>query len=110
MGEKHSLGEFEHHVILAALRLGEDAYTTSILSELEARTGRAVSAPAANNAPRPQARAGMVPTRLRLTTARNERRARRYVRVTRPGIEAVRAARQRLVRLWEGLAILSPER
>jgi hypothetical protein len=52
----------------------------------------------------------MVQTRLRTTTERNERRERRYVRVTRPGIEVVRAARQRLVRLWEGLAILSPER
>jgi DNA-binding PadR family transcriptional regulator len=110
MGEKHSLGEFEHHVILAALRLGEDAYTTSILSELEDRTGREVSAAAVYIALRRLERAGMVQTRLRLTTERNERRERRYVRVTRPGIEAVRAARQRLVRLWEGLAILSPER
>lgn len=43
---KEVLGEFEHHVLLAALRLAENAYSAAIVEELEAVTGREV-APAA---------------------------------------------------------------
>jgi DNA-binding PadR family transcriptional regulator len=95
--------------MLAALRLGDDAYTTSILTELEARTGREVSAAAVYIALRRLERAGLVRTRLRRSTERNERRERRYVRVTPGGVAAVREARQRLVRLWDGLTILGAE-
>jgi DNA-binding PadR family transcriptional regulator len=109
VGEKHALGEFEHHVLLAALRLGEDAYTTSILAELESRTGREVAAAAVYIALRRLERSGLVHTRMRRSTELNERRERRYVRVTRAGVGAVRTARQRLVRLWDGLTILSTE-
>lgn len=110
MGDKDTLGEFEHHVLLASLRLGNEAYTASILAELEDRTGREVSAAAVYIALRRLERAGFVETKLRRGTQRNEDRERRYVRVTRPGLSAVRAARERLVRLWDGLSILARER
>lgn len=106
MSEKSALGEFEHHVLLAALRLGDDAYTTSLLTELEACTGREVSAAAIYIAIRRLERAGLVRTRLRHSTELNERRERRYVRVTPAGIGTVREARRRLVRLWDGLDVL----
>lgn len=109
MGEKHALGEFEHHVLLAALRLGDNAYTTSILTELEARTGREISAAAVYIALRRLERSGIVRTRLRRAIERNERRERRYVMVTPAGVKLARQARERLVRLWEGLAILAHE-
>lgn len=103
MGDKSTLGEFEHHVLLAALRLADDAYTTSIMAELEARTQREVSAAAVYIALRRLERAGFVETRMRRSLERNERRDRRYVRVTRTGLAAVRAARERLFSLWDGL-------
>lgn len=109
MGEKHALGEFEHHVLLAALRLGDNAYTTSILTELEARTGREIAAAAVYIALRRLERSGVVRTRLRRAVERNERRERRYVQVTPAGVRLARQARERLVRLWEGLVILAPE-
>ena len=37
------LGEFEHLLLLAVLRLGSDAYGLDIARELEARAGRSVS-------------------------------------------------------------------
>ena len=37
------LGEFEHLLLLAVLRLGSDAYGVDIARELEARAGRSVS-------------------------------------------------------------------
>jgi DNA-binding PadR family transcriptional regulator len=103
MGSKTSLGEFEHHVMLAALRLGDDAYTTSILAELEERTGREVSAAAVYIALRRLEQAGMVTSRLRESDERGERRQRRYVRVTADGIALARNARRRLLSLWDGL-------
>lgn len=109
MGEKDALGEFEHHVLLAALRLEENAYTTSILVELESRTGRELSAAAVYIALRRLERSGLVKTRLRRAVERNERRERRYVQVTPAGVRLARQARQRLVRLWDGLAILAQE-
>jgi DNA-binding PadR family transcriptional regulator len=109
VGEKHALGEFEHHVLLAALRLAENAYTTSILAELEAKTGRELSAAAVYIALRRLERSGLVKTKLRRAVERNERRERRYVQVTPAGVRLARQARQRLVRLWEGLTMLAPE-
>jgi DNA-binding PadR family transcriptional regulator len=102
-----ALGEFEHHVILAALRLGNDAYTGSIMLEIEAQTGREVSAAAVYIALRRLESAGLVRSRLRTATERNERRERRYVRVTPDGLHLAREARRRLERLWQGLSLLT---
>ena len=38
-----NLGEFEHIVLLAILRLGDEAYAIPIREEIEERTGRAVA-------------------------------------------------------------------
>lgn len=38
-----SLGEFEQLILLAMLRLGEDAYGVTIQEEIQSRTGRDVS-------------------------------------------------------------------
>jgi DNA-binding PadR family transcriptional regulator len=109
MSDKTSLGGFEHHVLLAALRLGDDAYTTSILSELEARTDREISAAAVYIALRRLEKAGLVRTRLRVATERNERRERRYVRVTPAGVRLARDAHRSFNRLWDGLTLITDE-
>ena len=107
MSEKTALGEFEHHVLLAALRLKDDAYTASILLELEERTGREVSAAAVYIALRRMESAGLIRSRLKTGVERNERRERRYVRVTPAGVRILAVARRRFDRLWEGLELLS---
>jgi DNA-binding PadR family transcriptional regulator len=104
---KSALGEFEHHVLLAALRLGDDAYTASILLELEARTDREVSAAAVYIALRRLEKSGLLKTRLKTAVERDERRERRYVRVTPAGIRLLAEARRRFDRLWEGIDLLS---
>ena len=40
---KNRLGEFEHRLLLAILRLGGEAYSVPLVLELEGRTGREVS-------------------------------------------------------------------
>lgn len=107
MPGKSSLGEFEHHILLTALRLDGEAHTSAILLELEERTGREVSAAAVYIAVRRLERAGLVRTQLRTTSDRDERRERRYVRVTAPGVRLLREARRRLDRLWDGLTQLA---
>ena len=109
MSGKVSLGEFEHYVLLAALRLGDDAYTTSILTELEERADREISAAAVYIAIRRLERTGLLRTRMRTATELNERRERRYVRVTPAGLQLVRDARHRFHRFWEGLSLLTED-
>ena len=103
MPPKDTLGEFEHHVLLVTLRLGDEAYTTSILTELEDRTGQEVAAAAVYIALRRLEAGGFIKSKLVHGEQLGERRQRRYVRVTPAGVRLVREARRRLVRLWDGL-------
>ena len=107
MSPKSSLGEFEHHVLLVVLRLGRDAYTSSILTELEERTGREVSAAAVYIALRRLETSGLVKSALREGLELGERRQRRYVQVTPDGVALMRDARRRFESLWDGLTVLS---
>lgn len=43
MAKGDFIGEFEHFVMLAILRLGDDAYGVTIRREIESRTGRLVT-------------------------------------------------------------------
>ena len=109
-GAKSALGEFEHHVLLAVLRLGSNAYTASILTELEERTGREVSAAAVYIALRRMERSGLLKSEMRTGPGAHENRERRYVRVTPRAIKLVREARERFVRLWDGLGDLAQDK
>ena len=91
------LGEFEHLVLLAILRLGDEAYAPAILEELEHRTGRpAASGSVYVTLDRLEAK-GLL--RSRLADAGGER----YVSVTAHGLGEVRAARAALLALWRGM-------
>jgi hypothetical protein len=56
MGGDH-LGRFEHFLLLAALRLGEEAYGMTIRRELAEHTGRDIAVGAIYTAPRMSPRA-----------------------------------------------------
>ncbi|MGH7503380.1 MAG: PadR family transcriptional regulator [Longimicrobiales bacterium] len=99
---KDVLGEFEHHVLLAALRLKKGAYTTAIVVELEDRTGREVAPAAVYIALRRLEEHGLVTSQYRVG-AEDDRRERRYFAVTRAGVSMLRESKRRLARLWEGL-------
>ena len=100
---RESLGEFEHQVLLATLRLRAEAYTTSIVVELEGRAGREVSAAAVYIALRRLEHNGLIRSQKRETDRPGGLRERRYVAVTPRGVEMLRASRRRFLRLWEGL-------
>jgi DNA-binding PadR family transcriptional regulator len=101
MPTKTALGETEHHVLLAATRLGPQADTVAIVRELESRTGRSVAPAAVYIALRRLEEHRMV--RSRLVTRPGEARSRRTFEVTAAGRDLLRASRERLLRLWDGL-------
>lgn len=103
MGAKEVLGEFEHHVLLAALRLADGAYSAAIVLELEERTGREVAPAAVYIALRRLEENGLVRSAMRESEGRGGRRERRHFEVTEEGLEMLRESRRRFERLWEGL-------
>lgn len=97
------LGELEQQILLAALRLGADAYTVTIIRELEERTGRSPSHGAVYVALRRLENKGMIDTELGEATGARGGRPPRLVRVTDDGIVMLRETRQALESLWSGV-------
>ena len=100
---RESIGEFEQLVLLAILRLGENAYGIPILDEIKVETGRKVLRPAVYVALRRLERKGLVTSRDGGPTPERGGRSRKYFEITPDGLERVRDARQALIRMWDGL-------
>ena len=96
------LGEMEHRVMLALLRLEDDAYTAPIVLELEERTGRTVKSAAVYIALRRLEEKGLVVSEMREPGPEGGR-DRRHFHVTREGVDKLVEARKAYDRLWEGL-------
>jgi PadR family transcriptional regulator, regulatory protein PadR len=102
----HPLGEFEQIVLLAILRLGEDAYGASIRSEIEKCTGRGPSAGAMYTTLDRLESKAMLTSRMGEPTAQRGGRAKRYFKVTKTGSVAVTRAQRAYQRLLKGLELL----
>lgn len=98
-----NLGELEHQVMLALLRVGPEAYSVPILLELERRTGREVAAAAVYIALRRLEDKGLVDSRTEPPAEGEGGRDRRFFRVTEAGRAKLRETRQALDSLWDGL-------
>ena len=81
------LGEFELMVLLALMRLGDDAYGVPISLEIEQRTGREVALGSVYAALDRMEEKGLVASRVGDPTAERGGRAKRYFRVTDPDLE-----------------------
>ena len=101
---RESLGDIEHLVLLALLRLGERSYGVPILEEIAARTGREVSRPAVYIALRRLEAKKLVTSRLGEATPERGGRAKRYFRAKPRGVQAVRDALDRIEAMTAGLA------
>jgi DNA-binding PadR family transcriptional regulator len=97
------LTDFELMLLLAILRVGDQAYGVEIAREIEATGGRAVQLGAAYAALGRLEQRGLVASRTGEPTAERGGRAKRYFRVTTPGLAAVRATKGALTALWRGL-------
>jgi DNA-binding PadR family transcriptional regulator len=100
------LGGFEHVVILALMRLREDAYGVTIRQEIEARTRRGVSIGAVYATLDRLERKGYVKSNFGEPTAERGGRSKRFFRVTSKGVTAVNRTHTALSRLIDGLDII----
>ena len=98
-----SLGEFEHVVLLAVLRLGDEAYAVPILDEIERCTGRSSSRGSVYITLDRLETKGYLRSRLADPTPERGGRAKRYYALRPRAIAALRDSRRALVALWRGL-------
>jgi len=103
MSDALALGEFEHIVLLAILRLGDRAYGVTIRAEMQERTGREPAPGALYTTLDRLEDKGLLTSRLGDPTPQRGGRAKRYVKVSAQGMEALNHARHCYLRLWEGL-------
>ncbi len=94
------LGDIEHLVLLAILRLGEDAYGIPILDEVSARSGREVSRATVYVALKRLEQKGLVSSKLGESTPERGGRAKRFYRLKPSGLKALRESRKMFLSLW----------
>ena len=104
------LGEFEHLLLLSVLRLGPAAFGVDIARELEARAGRRVSRGALYTSLDRLEDKGLLRWRAMPGHAARDGLPRRLYTVTAAGLAALRASRDVLQRMWQGLDHLLGER
>lgn len=106
---REGLGEFEHQVLLAILQLGGEAYSVSLVLELEERSGREISQAAVFIVLRRLEEKGLLTSRLDDRAAEKTGRVRRYFKPTPEAMRRLKESRRTLVRLWQGLEPLLDE-
>jgi PadR family transcriptional regulator PadR len=103
MAKREFLGGFELLVLLALMRLGDDAYGVPISEAIEESSGREVAIGSVYITLERLERKGFVSSRLGEPTAERGGRAKTYFKITAKGMGAVRHARRTLLNLWKGL-------
>src|ERR1700730_2939174 len=103
MAKREFLGGFELLVLLALIRLGEDAYGVPISESIEQSSGRGVALGSVYITLERLEHKGFVSSRLGEPTAERGGRAKTYFRITAKGLREVRQARQTSISLWDGV-------
>jgi PadR family transcriptional regulator PadR len=100
---KETLGGFELQVLLAVMRLGDEAYGVTIADTIEEASGREIAAGHIYITLDRLEKKGLVCSRLGDSTPERGGRAKTYFQITGKGVRAVRQAQRTLVTLWSGL-------
>jgi len=103
MATSTSISNFELMVMLALIRLGDEAYGVSISLEIEEHSGYDVALGSVYAALERLHDRGMVTSSLGEPTAERGGRAKRYFKVTGKGMKVVQDTQRTFTRLWQGL-------
>ena len=103
MFQRDYIGTIELLVVLALMRLGEDAYGVPISREIEKIGGREVALGTVYATLERLEAKGLVSSELGEHTSERGGRAKRYFRVTGKGIREVRETQRTLQKLWHGV-------
>jgi DNA-binding PadR family transcriptional regulator len=101
------LGNFELMVLLALIRLGDEAYGVPISEAIEESTGREVLLGSVYVALDRLQENGFVTSVMGDPTPERGGRAKRYFHITGKGLRQVRETKQALTKLWKGIPELS---
>ena len=102
-----SIGTADLTILLALMRLGDEAYGVTIARAIEEASGRAVALASVYATLDRLVERGFALSELGEPTAERGGRAKKYFRITGKGIREVRAARDSLIKLWKGLPQLA---
>jgi PadR family transcriptional regulator PadR len=97
------LGTFEHLLLLALVRLGDDTHGVPIREAIETRTGRLVSPGAVYTALDRLERRGLVRSRLGEPTAERGGKRKRQYRLTARGADAIAHTHAAIAQMAHGL-------
>ena len=103
MAASPTLSNFELMVMLAIIRIGDDAYGVSISTEIEKTTGNEVLLGSVYDALSRLEAKGLIASTLGETTPERGGRAKRHFRTTSRGLRLVRDTQRSLIKLWNGL-------
>ena len=106
MPKRSYLGEMELMVLLAVVRLSDEAYGVPISKELVTLAGREVALGSIYAALDRLERKNFVTSLLGDPTPERGGRAKRYFRVTPMGVRELRITRTALINLWSGIPLL----
>ena len=98
-----TLGEFEQIVLMAVVRLGEDAYGATIRREIETRTGRRLSISGVYTTLERMEEKGYVRSWVGEPRAERGGRRRKYFALLPPGKRALRSAYTAYTEMAAGL-------
>jgi len=103
MSSRDYLGEFEHLIVLAVLRLADQAYGVTVRQEIENHTRREVSIGAAYATLDRLEAKGYVKSHLGDPTPERGGRSKRFFEVTAKGLSAVNRTQRALESMSKGL-------
>jgi DNA-binding PadR family transcriptional regulator len=103
MAKREFLGGFELLVLLALIRLADEAYGVPISEAIEGSSGKEVALGSVYVTLERLENKGLVSSRLGEPTAERGGRAKTYFKVTAKGLREVRQAQRTLKNLWRGV-------
>jgi DNA-binding PadR family transcriptional regulator len=109
MATSPTLSNLELMVMLAIIRIGDEAYGVSVSNEIEETTGTEVLLGSIYDALTRLEAKGLIVSTLGEATPERGGRAKRHLRATSRGIRLVRDTQQSLVKLWKGVPQLKGE-
>ena len=103
MARREFLGGFELLVLLALIRLGDDAYGVPISEAIKETSGREVALGSVYITLERLQKKGLVSSELGEPTAVRGGRAKTYFRITARGLREARHAQSTLIKLWRSV-------
>jgi len=103
LADRTFLGEVEHLVLAASLRLGKKAYGAAIMEEIESCTGRRVQAGTVYVTVQRLEEKSLVSCSIGQPEEGRGGRPKRFVKVSPAGLRALADHRNAVLKIWDGL-------